>query len=566
MPSQSSTPPPDDGVAYTSSSSVSRDEKNSKVRAVLGMEEGSSVVVNADDQLLASLGYRPELKREFSYLTVFGQSFGAMGIAPAIAESIVFSLGSGGTVGMVWTYLVGCILLIPVALSLGELGSSMPTAGGLYYWVAQLTPPKQRAFMCWLAGYMNVLGYISIYASTIYAATLILGATVSIGNPNFVATQYQNYGIFVATIFLTFAMTCVSSSTLNKLNFTYIILQFTMLLALIIALAAGTPSELKNTASFVFGDFQNMGFWTNNGWAFMLSFLTPVWVVSGFESSATIAEESSNAAKAVPFAMVSSLITGMITGWAVIITIAFCMGTDVIDIVTTPLGQPLAQIALNSLGVNGSIALLVFLWWSSICNCSILMVAASRETFAFARDHGLPGSSFLRVLSSNKTPARAVGFVAVISLAEGLLMLVNTIAINSIFNLAIMGLYFAYCMPLISRLLFGHFKPGVWYMGDTWSYISAVYSVSWMTFVFILLLFPTYPDPTAQQMNYAVVVLGAVLIFCVGYYFVPGFGGKTFFTGPVRTIDDVVAGDQHAAVVIVPVSEGVERDIQEKEA
>lgn len=28
---------------------------------------------------------------------------------------------------------VGCILLIPVALSLGELGSSMPTAGGLYY-------------------------------------------------------------------------------------------------------------------------------------------------------------------------------------------------------------------------------------------------------------------------------------------------------------------------------------------------------------------------------------------------------------------------------------------------
>jgi amino acid transporter len=57
-------------------------------------------------------------------------------------------------------------------------------------------------------------------------------------------------------------------------------------------------------------------------------------------------------------------------------------------------------------------------------------------------DHGLPGSSFLRVLSNNKTPARAVGFVAVCSLLEGLLMLVNTIAINSIFNLAIMGLYF----------------------------------------------------------------------------------------------------------------------------
>ena len=61
------------------------------------------------------------------------------------------------------------------------------------------------------------------------------------------------------------------------------------------------------------------------------------------------------------------------------------MGTDVIGLVTSPLGQPLAQIVFNSLGKSGSIALLVFLWFSSICNCLILMVAASRETFAFAR-------------------------------------------------------------------------------------------------------------------------------------------------------------------------------------
>jgi amino acid transporter len=247
-------------------------------------------------------------------------------------------------------------------------------------------PFKAFSLTNYYSGYMNVLGYISIYASTIYAATLILGATCNIGSDGaFVATKYHNYGMFVATTLLTFVMTCVPSELLNKLNMSYIFLQFAMLLALIIALAAGTPSELRNSASFVFADFENTGFWPNNGWAFMLSFLTPVWVVSGFESSATIAEEASNAAKAVPFAMISSLVTAAITGWAVIITIAFCMGSDVISIVTSPLGQPLAQIVFNSLGKKGAIALLVFLWFSSICNCSILMVAASRETFAFAR-------------------------------------------------------------------------------------------------------------------------------------------------------------------------------------
>lgn len=64
-----------------------------------------------------------------------------------------------------------------------------------------------------------------------------------------------------------------------------------------------------------------------------------------------------------------------------------------------------------------------------------------------------------------------------------------------------------------------------------------------MTFIFVLLLFPAYPDPNAQQMNYAVAVLGFVLIFCLAYYYVPGIGGKTFFTGPIRTIDEIEGGN-----------------------
>lgn len=158
----------------------------------------------------------------------------------------------------------------------------------------------------------------------------------------------------------------------------------------------------------------------------------------------------------------------------------------------------------------------------------------------------------------NKTPARAVGFVAVISLLEGLLMLINTIAIDSIFNLSIMGLYFAYSVPLISRLIFKKFTPGVWYMGDTISYICTIYSVIWMIFIFILLLFPVTPGPNAQQMNYAIAVLGAVFVFCIVYYYVPGFGGKTFFKGPVRTVDEIMGETPPDYGQPVPLSEKAE--------
>jgi hypothetical protein len=58
-------------------------------------------------------------------------------------------------------------------------------------------------------------------------------------------------------------------------------------------------------------------------------------------------------------------------------------------------------------------------------------------------------------------------------------------------------------------------------------------------------------------MNYAVVVLGFVLVFCIVYYFIPGFGGKTFFTGPVRTIDEIV--DENPMV-----RQEIEREIVEE--
>ncbi|KAJ6259373.1 hypothetical protein Dda_6274 [Drechslerella dactyloides] len=511
-----------------SGGAITHEERVTNFNGQVYMEKGDATSINSDDALLMSLGYRPELKREFSYLTVFGQSFGAMGIAPALAESLIFSLGSAGSVGLVWTYFLGCITLVPVALSLGELGSSMPTAGGLYYWVAKLTPTRARALMCWLAGYMNVLGYISIFASTIYGATLILVAEIIIGSDgSWQPTKYINYGLYAGTTILCFGMTCVPSATLSKLNNSYIWLQLAMALAVIVALPAATQKENINTASFVFSEFQNTGFWPNNGWAFMLALLMPVWVVSGFESAATIAEEASNAAKAVPFAMVSSLLTALVVGMGVVISIAFTMGPDVVAIVTSPLGQPMAQICLNSLGKRGAIAMLTFLWTDT-------EILFDRATL----DGGLPFSSFFRVLTANKTPARAILFCAIITLAEGLLMLVNTIAINSIFNLAIMGLYAAYTMPLVSRLVFNEFRPGIWYMGPKLSFISAVYSVFWMTFIFVLLLFPAYPHPDETQMNYAIAVLGFVIVFCLGYYYFPKYGGKTFFHGPVRTVDE----------------------------
>lgn len=65
----------------------------------------------------------------------------------------------------------------------------------------------------------------------------------------------------------------------------------------------------------------------------------------------------------------------------------------------------------------------------------------------------------------------------------------------------------------------------------------AVISVTWMAFMGIVFLFPTTPVVEVGDMNYTVVVLGGVLTLSLVYYYFPKYGGKSWFTGPVPTID-----------------------------
>jgi amino acid transporter len=132
-------------------------------------------------------------------------------------------------------------------------------------------------------------------------------------------------------------------------------------LAVIIALPAATPSEFKNTAAFALGDFENrkipryfpsehnsskiVNGWPS-GYAFILSFLAPLWTIckaasltlnespanslelGSFDSSVHISEEASNAATAVPWAIVWAISIAGVLGWGVYTQLASSADTN----------------------------------------------------------------------------------------------------------------------------------------------------------------------------------------------------------------------------------------------
>lgn len=88
---------------------------------------------NADEEVLASLGYKPEFKREFTLWSTFCVSFAVLGLLPSFASTLYYGMGYAGTAGMTWGWLVAMIGIQSIASSMAELCSAMPTSGGLYY-------------------------------------------------------------------------------------------------------------------------------------------------------------------------------------------------------------------------------------------------------------------------------------------------------------------------------------------------------------------------------------------------------------------------------------------------
>ena len=68
-----------------------------------------------------------------------------------------------------------------VGLSMAEVCSSFPTAGGLYYWAAKLAPRHGPAWS-WFTGWFNFLGQVAVTAGIDFGAAFFINACSTCGS------------------------------------------------------------------------------------------------------------------------------------------------------------------------------------------------------------------------------------------------------------------------------------------------------------------------------------------------------------------------------------------------
>ena len=453
-----------------------------------------------DMKVLHGMGYAQELSRSMSKFSNFAISFSIICILSGGINSFAQAISSVGGAGAGIGWIVGCVLSGMFALSMAQIASAFPTAGGLYHWGSILG----NRFVGWITAWLNLLGLITVLGAINIGTAYFFAGTFG-GMFGFTGTDGQVV-TFVAVITIiqaVFNHVGIKATTFLTDVSGYVI--FVTTAVLVVACLYFAPaidisrlwtftnySGLPEGPSPVFPKSDNMGY------LFLLCLLLPVYTITGYDASAHTSEETKNAAHSVPAGIISSVVWASLIGWVMI-----CAITLAIPDLGVAAGQGWGMFfatmdAILPSGLKNVIYLGIFI---TQLMCGLATVtSASRMLFAFSRDGGMPvGSKALATVSPKyRTPVNAIWTATVLCILYVVLALSIKLDGTSIYvivvNSTLVFLFLSFSVPLVAGMLaYGGPKwpqPGPWAMSTGVYKLVTLLSVIGMAVILFIAVAP----------------------------------------------------------------------------
>jgi amino acid transporter len=487
--------------------------------------------IHEDIQQLHRMGYAQELLRRMSGFSNYAISLSIICILAGCLTSFQVGLSSvgGAAIGIGWP--VVCLFSLVVAATMGQVASAFPTAGGLYHWASILGGKGWG----WTVAWFNLAGLITVLAAiNVGAYRFVLNSVSSqFDFDPAVLPPFLDFGLQLAgVVLITF-----TQALFNHLGIrvTTLLTDFSgwwiMAVAIVLTVALLAFASSWDVARLV--TFTNYsGLPTDNPvWPrqecitclFFLSFLLPAYTLTGFDASAHTAEETVHAAINVPRAIVRSVLVSGLAGWVMLAAIVLA-----IPDMDTAANQGEQAFVLTTNKVLGFLALPLYVGIGIaqyLCGLATV-TSASRMAYAFARDGGLPYSSWLRLVSPvYRTPVFAVWTVAIASVV----FTVYTPVYVTITAVCTLLLYISYVLPTALGL-FAHGRSwttmGPWHLG-VWYRPLAVVAVLGCALLIVIGMQP--PNEKALW-----TVGGAIVALTIAWF----AGERCRFAGPPLGVVD----------------------------
>ncbi|RAH40588.1 putative choline transporter [Aspergillus brunneoviolaceus CBS 621.78] len=428
-----------------------------------------------------------------------------------VSATVALAIAQGGPVTMVYGLILMFLLVGACTLTLAELSSVYPTAGGQYHWTSILAPGCISRGLSYACGMANMFAWIAICTGiAIIPSQLILGI-VLFYNPGFNAQPWHYFILYqVINVLVLFYCTALLKKSLWIHDACFFITLASFFVIVIVCLARTAPNFQPNV--HVWANFLNDSGWTSGGVAFL-----------------------TDAARVVPRALLSTLVIGFGTSFAFLVTMLYCTD-DLKAVVASATGVPIYEVWYQA--THSKAAATTFIILLSLAAAFALIGAqetAARLTWSLARDNTLYGSSQIKKMHpSLDVPAWALVFNFSVMFIIGCIYLGSSSAFNAFIATGLVLQHVSYAIPAALLLLRRR--------GSTWLPANRPFrlpgpvgwTVNFVTVGFTLLALVFYSFPTARpvtgsNMNYTAAVLGCMAIVALGNWV---FYARRWYCGP----------------------------------
>ena len=493
------------------------------------IEDSDDIAIH-DAQQLAEMGHSQSLSRKFSPWSMLALSFSILGTWATFAVDLSNGLTNGGSITILWGLCLVTFCNLCVAVSLAELCSSMPTALGQAYWVSRLWKSPTGRFVSYSCAWINVFGWWTLTASqNAFMTNIILGMNVMLDeNWTGGSRKWLQFVIYLSiTIIMTASnvVACRRDWILRWFNnvvgawFSAEFIVFALAMLILVSVKADLSFQ---PASFVFGQWINNTGWSN-GVVCFIGLVQSAYGLTAFDSVIHLIEELPSPQRNGPRIIWLSVLIGSITGMIFMIVCLFCI-QNLGKVLEPPSGFPFLELLMETIGPKGGFSLIVIFTTQMLGQAVSMTTTASRLTWGFARDGGLPFSTYLSHVDNYwKVPARALWFQGAIIALVGVLYFFTEVVIQAVVSVCTIALTISYGIPILALVVFGmgDIPPGDFTLGrlrPVTNWVGLIYCCVTTVFFF----FPGSPAPNASTMNYAIAVFGIMVLIAIGFWFFNG--------------------------------------------
>ena len=464
----------------------------------------SAATEMTDEEQLKSFGYEQQLNRSMGLMSSLSISISCMCITAGIFTTFAYSLGLVGP-AFIWTWLLVAIGQMLVALVLAELAGRMPISGYAFQWTSRLVSSHYGWFVGWAGLMAFTPGFtgLNLGLAPIFMQRLGIEITPTATLIFVVAITLSQLAINLAGVRITSRINNVAAFTAE--------LGLSVALTLILLIVGFVTHPVQSfsfltTSSVSPGDFPV---------AILLSGLLAIWVLTGFEGAADLAEETKMAARHVPRAVVTSLGISIVIGFFMLIALTI----NIPDLAaTTGAPVPIVYILESALGSSGALLFVVVAMVALYAGGLANMAAASRLLFSLSRDKMLPGSHYLSSISPRThSPSGALVVITILSVA---LVTIGTYIASStmslIVGMAAVGYYAVYGLT-IAAVIFASMK-GRLPTKTSFSLGRWAGPIRWIALIWSIFVVGELVIPTANQQT--ALMAGLFFIFAAVWYVV----------------------------------------------